>query len=113
MSVEGLWSYEALSNTPEIASGVLVLVAGQVLGGNSENYFVGSYTVMNNRLAAAVKLVSHTGNQRTVFGDMETLRLQIAGDLQARIMELAGYVVDEPQKKILIRCERRVALAER
>jgi hypothetical protein len=113
MSVEGLWSYEALSNTPEIASGVIVFVAGQVLGGNSENYVVGSYTVMNNRLAAAVKLASHAGDQRTVFGNMESFRLQIAGEVQERLIELAGYVVDEPQKKILIRCERRVTLAER
>lgn len=113
MSVEGLWSYEALSNTPEFASGVLVLVAGQVLGGNSENYFVGSYTVMNNRLAVAVKLASHNGHQRAVFGEMESFRLQIAGDLQNQSMELAGYVVDEPEKKILIRCERRAALADR
>lgn len=113
MSVEGLWSYEALSHTPEIASGVIVLVAGQVLGGNSENYVVGSYTVMNSRLAAAVKLASHTGDQRTVFGKMESFRLQIAGEVQDRLMELAGYVVDEPEKKILIRCERRVTLAER
>ena len=113
MSVEGLWSYEALSNTPEIASGVMVLVSGQVLGGNSENYFVGSYTLMNNRLAAAVKLASHTGEQRTVFRKAESLRLQIAGDVQGRLIELAGYVVDEPEKKILIRCERRLALADR
>jgi hypothetical protein len=113
MSVEGLWSYETLSNTPEIASGVIVLIAGQVLGGNSENYFVGSYTVMNNRLAAAVKLASHIGEQQTVFGRMESFRLQIAGDVQDRSMELAGYVVDEPEKKILIRCLRRATLAER
>ncbi|MFZ0254962.1 MAG: GrlR family regulatory protein [Gammaproteobacteria bacterium] len=113
MSVEGLWSYEALSNTPEIASGVIVLVAGQVLGGNSENYFAGSYTLINNRLAAAVKLASHTGDHRTVFGKTDNFRLQIAGEVQNHLMELAGYVVDEPEKKILIRCERRVSLVDR
>lgn len=113
MSVEGLWSYEALSNTPEIACGVMVLVAGQVLGGNSENYFAGSYTVMNNRLAAAVKLAGHTGDRRTVLGKLDSFRLQIAGEVQDHSMELAGYMVDEPEKKILIRCERRVSLADR
>lgn len=113
MSVEGLWSYEALSNTPEIASGVMVLVAGQVLGGNSENYFVGSYTVMNNRLAAAVKLARHGDNQQTLVDKRDRFRLQIAGDVQERLIELAGYVVDEPEKKILIRCQKRATLAER
>lgn len=113
MSVEGLWSYEALSNTPEMASGVLVLVAGQVLGGNGENYFVGSYTVINNRLAAAVKLASHTETQTSVFEKVESFRLQVAGDVQDGLMELAGYVVDEPEKKILVRCQQRIPLAER
>lgn len=113
MLVEGLWSYEALSNTPEMASGVMVLVAGQVFGGNGENYFAGSYTLTNNRLAAAVKLTSHTDDQRSGVDKAQSLRLQLAGDVQARLMELAGYVVDEPEKKLLIRCARRVALSER
>lgn len=113
MSVEGLWSYEALSNMPEMTSGVIVLVAGQVLGGNSDSYFVGSYTVTNNRLAVAVKVTSHTAEQRTVFEKGDRFQLQIAGDVEERLMELVGYVVEDPEKKVLIRCEKRMNLPQR
>ena len=68
MSVDGVWTGEIYGAYGWENSGVYVLEAGRILGGNKRHYSSGSYSISGKSYSADI-LVHYYGPPRVVFGE--------------------------------------------
>ncbi len=73
MSIEGLWTVRFASVAGEIvqreSGGVVTLLAGRILGGDTWAYFLGEYGLNGKQLSMRVDVVVHyTEGGESIFG---------------------------------------------
>lgn len=108
--LEALWSVEFVSNSQGVGAGVAVIENGKVLGGDAQYIYVGECKVENGTAHATVKVTHYFGQPHSVFGTAKQFTLSLSGALAQTTFDMSGYVVENPQQKILIRFTRRAEL---
>ncbi len=108
--IEALWSVQFGSNLNDFGAGCVVLETGRVLGGDSGYYYVGSYKVENDVIAARIKVTHYSGELNSIFGNVREFELQVTGKPERNIFVLNGHVEGHPELKISIRLTRRAEL---
>jgi hypothetical protein len=108
--LEALWSVEFVSNLKMFGAGVVVLETGRVFGGDSAYYYLGTCQVKNDIFKAEIKVIHYAGQAFSIFGPLDKFNLKLSGKIQEPIMELRGFLVENPQMKILIRLTKRADL---
>ena len=108
--LEALWSVEFVSTLGRSGGGVVVFETGRVFGGDGQYYYLGNYKVEGEIASGEAEITHYSGQPLSVFGPMEKFRIKVSGKLQAPIMELTGYLVDNPSIKIVMRLTKRADL---
>lgn len=108
--LEALWTAEFETNMGTFGGGVVVFETGRIFGGDSLYYYLGKAEVKNEIVEAEVEVTNHSGPPRSVFGPLEKFHLKLSGRLQRPVMELKGYLVENPSMGIVVRLTHRAEL---
>lgn len=109
--LEALWSVEFQSSFGMYGNGVVVFETGRIFGGDSAMIYVGNFRVSNGTIDADinVKKYANVPGMSSVVG-FNDFNLKVSGKPDASSMVLAGYVIEDPSRKITIRADRRAEL---
>ena len=120
MSVEGLWTIQfaqseedhgGIQVSEEIhRGGVLVLTGNKIYGGGISFYFVGTYEESDAGISLTINATRYNDIIATSFGSSNEARLIFDGRIDEDEMTLKGNLEDEPDKKMIIKAERRAIL---
>ena len=108
--LEALWSVEFVSSLGLFGGGVVVFETGRVFGGDNNYYYLGNYKVEGETASGEAEITRYGQGVLSVFGPKEKFRIKVSGKLQEPIMELKGYLVDDPRMEIVMRLTKRAAL---
>lgn len=108
--IEGLWSVDFFSNTGDFGAGIVVFETDRVFGGDSQYYYLGTYTVQNHIIKGAVKVTHFANDPYSIFGKDKEFHLNIEGKISDQVFEAQGYRIDNPDLRIGIRFTKRAEL---
>ena len=121
MSAEGLWTIQfaqaeedhgGIQVSEEInRGGTLVLTNNRIYGGGISYYFVGTYEESDAGISLTINATRYNDIVEGAFGPANEARLIFNGTLEGNTMTLNGNMEDEPDKKMIIRAERRAVIA--
>jgi hypothetical protein len=103
---EGLWTVSFQSNFQTVGTGVVVFVRDRLLGGDAFYYYDGNATINVDKLEAVIKVVRFNRAGMAIFGNLDSFSLKVEGELSATSMTLRGYMVEQPNMKITISCQK-------
>ena len=100
---DGLYKVE-FSVPAGSSSGVVVLQGGRLRGGDSVLFYLGSYSVDGDRVAAEVRTQRHAppGRGHSVFG-LDAVKLQLEGSGDGRSAQLRGMAAEAPDVQFAAR----------
>lgn len=110
MSFEGLWTAEVYGPFGWDKHGVLLLEDGRMVGGDNQQYTMGSYKVCGEGIEADLK-VDHYGTPRTIFGEAaQRYMTKMAGRLKDGV--IVGTIArhDRPKYDLQIRLTKQMDL---
>ena len=120
MSAEGLWTIQfaqaeedhgGIQVSEEInRGGTLVLTNNRIYGGGISYYFVGTYEESDAGISLTINATRYNDIVEAAFGPANEARLIFNGTIEGDTMTLNGNMEDEPDKKMIIRAERRAAV---
>lgn len=108
--LEALWSVEFVSNLERFGAGVVIFETGRVYGGDSAYYYIGRVQVKNGAVEADIEVIHYAGQPFSIFGPFNRFNLKLTGKIQEPIMELQGFLIENPVMKILVRLTKRAEL---
>ena len=121
MSAEGLWTIQfaqaeedhgGIQVSEEVnRGGTLVLTSNRIYGGGISYYFVGTYEESDAGISLTINATRYNDIVAGVFGQMDEVRLIFNGTIEGDAMTLHGNMEDEPNKKMIIKAERRATIA--
>ena len=110
MSVEGIWTGEVYGPFGWETRGVFIFDEGRVVGGDNRQYLMGTYSLTDNNLKAALT-IHYYGPPRTVFGEArEEFKTEISGKLEDGVIDGTISRPDRPGFDLQIRLTRRMDL---
>ncbi len=122
MSAEGLWTIQfaqaeedhgGIQVSEEIhRGGILVLTNNRIYGGGISYYFVGTYEESDAGISLTINATRYNEIIAGVFGTANEARLIFTGRMDGDEMTLSGHLEDEPDKRMMIKAERRAAIAQ-
>lgn len=108
---EGLWSLEFFSNVAlPTGSGVVVLHAGRILGGDTRYYYVGEYSIQDKTVSATVTFTHFFGPPDAVVGSGQRFRVTAKGEFDTPTFMVSGRLVEDPGITLDIHLTRRADL---
>ena len=112
MSVEGVWTGEIYGPYGWENSGVYVLEAGRILGGNNRHYSTGRYSLSGDVYRAEVK-VHYYGPPRAIFGEKrEEFSIEVVGTLGEGVIEAEVVRPGKEVFKVSYRLTKRMELPD-
>ena len=108
--LEALWTVEFVSSAEIVGTGVVVLETDRIFGGDASYYYLGSYKVDGRFLTAELEVTHFAGPSLSVFGPAERFNLRLSGAIESPEMELRGSVVENADRRIVMRLHRRAEL---
>ena len=121
MSAEGLWTIQfaqaeedhgGIQVSEEVnRGGVLVLTNSRIYGGGISFYFVGTYEESDAGVSMTINATRYNDIIAGVFGTATEARLIFNGRIDGDEMTLSGHLEDETSKKMIIKAERKAAIA--
>ena len=120
MSAEGLWTIQfaqaeedhgGIQVSEEVnRGGVLVLANNKIYGGGVSFYFVGTYEESDAGISLTINATRYNDIVAGAFGTSNEARLIFNGRIDGDEMMLDGNLEDEPDKRMIIKAERRTEL---
>jgi hypothetical protein len=107
---EGLWTVYVQSNFQTIGSGVAVVIRDRILGGDGFYYYDGNLKVQGNTAEATIRIVRFNQAGMGIFGNLDSYTLRVSGDVSASPIELHGNMVEQPNMKITMKCQKITSL---
>jgi hypothetical protein len=108
--IEALWTLEFVSTEGNIGAGVVIFETNRIFGGDVSYYYLGEYETKNNKITAKVKVTHYFGPPSSVFGELKEFTIYFSGDIEVPVMTAFGYLKENPNQKIVVRCTRRADL---
>lgn len=107
--LQGLWTVEFVSNFGTLGYGVAVFVSNRILGGDNQYFYVGDVSVSAENMSATADIKVTLFNKvfGSIFGDIDTFNLKVSGKIEEPKIELKGYMIENPNLKITIKCSKR------
>ena len=121
MSAEGLWTIQFAQSEEDHGGiqvsedvnrgGVLILTNNRIYGGGVSFYFVGTYEESDAGISLTINATRYNDIVAGAFGTANEARLIFNGRIDGDEMTLSGHLEDEANKKMIIKSERRAAIA--
>lgn len=108
--IEGLWT-AIFSSGPLAGGGVIYLADGEIVGGDAQYFYKGSYSFdsAKNELAATVKVNAFVAGAISIFGfPVTTFELLLTGNINGNQATITGSTSNLPNVKITIRLVKRL-----
>jgi len=94
--MEGFWTVQ-FTGIQGWGAGVVTLVNGQVLGGDSGFMYIGTYTEKGNTMNAKIHVKQHVAGVWNVMGQSE-LELDLDGTLNGNVINVTATIPRTPMK---------------
>jgi hypothetical protein len=107
---EGLWTAIFSSGGPISGGGVVYLADGKLIGGDSQFYYVGTYTfdVNTQHLQAQATVIPFVSGAISIFGiEVPRYELVLSGRLQDSEASISGSVADFPNLRLNVKLVKR------
>ena len=102
MTLESLWTMEFQRADGWLNAGVAVLETGRVFGGDSNFYYLGTFTVSGKRISAKIAVQHYFGGNETAFGDrINRYDIKLTGTLNADLINGTMRRLDNPDLSTL------------
>ena len=117
--LDGIWSIDFGTDLGKYYNmqrgGIVVLKDHQILGGDSNHYYIGSYEVQNEIVQGEIEGNFYVMNLSPIFGGLTfsrepKIRLGFSGKVHNSFLELQGFVIKDPDKKMAIGLTKRAEL---
>ncbi len=108
--LEAQWSVEFVSSQGVQGAGSVVFETGRIYGGDAQYLYNGTCEVKGNVLHADVEVTHFAGQPYSVFGPANQVHLKLAGQVTQPVMDLYGYLLEDPSQSIHVRCTKREPL---
>jgi hypothetical protein len=107
--IEGLWivQYVGLQGS---GGGVIVLMNGKVLGGDTGYTYIGTYTVENNNLMARVRVSNFLPEIPNVLGIKGDFDLELRAPTGEAVIQGAMTLVSQPGAGIAVKMTKKANL---
>ena len=96
---KSLWSVQFQSNSQSFGGGVVILDGNQAVGGDAGYYYIGQCLFNGNSVSATVTITKH-GPGVSIFGNINSFKLILSGNLNGDAINFSGHVDQAPQMKI-------------
>ena len=106
--IDGLWTVQFRADNQNSGMGVLFITQEKFYGGDASYFWTGNFLEENSKIQGEVAVENYSGSPNSVFGLRQKFRIKLEGRVEVPVMELQGYVVEDPRLKIAIRCDKRV-----
>jgi hypothetical protein len=111
--VEGLWTIKFISSLNLWGGGVIVLTKEKrILGGDAGYYYIGSYTVTDNRIEGNADIIRFDPQYISVFGDVSNFRLTFNGILKNNEFLMTAQSPNFPGYSLKIEGNKKMDLKE-
>ncbi len=90
--------------------GVVLLLDGNLYGGDSGYIYTGTYTLEGNALRAQVQVQQVVPGIPSVFGAFGNLTLSLSGNRAGEVVEGSGNPIGNPHVRMGFRLQRRAHL---
>ncbi len=120
MSAKGLWTIQfaqaeedhgGIQISEEVnRGGILVFIDNKIYGGGVSYYFVGTYKEKESGISLTINCTKYNDIVTSFFGPLDEARLIFNGRIEGDLMTLHGNLEDEPNKKMIIKAERKTEL---
>jgi len=120
MSAEGLWTVQFSKSEEEHGGlqveeqinrgGIFILTGNSLYGGGLSFYFVGTYKTAGTGVEITLNATKYNDIVPGPFGAVTEARLIFKGEISGNSMTLRGHVEDEPNKKLVIKAERKTEI---
>jgi hypothetical protein len=104
--MEGFWLAQ-FQTAQDAGAGVVVFFKGEVFGGDSRYYYLGTYEEKNGKVSGKIEVTHFSGPPSSVFGNQKRLRLQVSGIYSGPKMILDGHLTNDPNQTIKIHLTKR------
>ena len=108
--IDGLWTVQYYGPQGN-GAGVVVLLKGQVYGGDNGFFYVGSYDVKGDSFKGKVSIKNFDASIPNVIGVVGDFDLLIEGTIQGDSINGTGALAVAPDAKIVVRLSKRTSLA--
>ena len=109
-SIDGLWTFEAISREGWPVGGAVVLLGGRLLGGGNHYYYVGTYRENGRAFEGEARLFHFQGPAVNAFGDTTPdFHVLLRGRRLSDVITGDAYRPESPQMKRAFRLLWRVA----
>ena len=105
--MEGLWTVEFITNIGGTGSGTVIFENGRIAGGDAGYYYIGTYSIENDRLTGKIKTQRYKDGHTSVFGPLEQGTIKISGKIQGSDITASGSLLSHPDLEITIRGTKR------
>ena len=106
MELNGLWTATFSSGKDDSGAGVVALLNGVILGGNSSYYYTGTYVLDGPSFKGRMTATHFFGDLSKIFGPLRSIRLTIEGTGTEQVILAQGFAPTEPSRRINIRLQR-------
>jgi hypothetical protein len=117
--VEGIWSIafgKVLGKYLNMEKGGIVVLKGQeIFGGDNNHYYVGMYEIKADEIQGEIEVNYYGRNMLQtfkggIFGAERKFRVSFSGKVHIGVLELQGYVIKDPDKKMALGLTKRAEL---
>lgn len=108
--LEALWTVEFITTQGQFGFGVAVFETGRIFGGDDSYYYLGRCDVKQGVLTGEVTVTHYAGAPHSVFGLATQFQIHVTGRVQEPVMDLQGYLVADPNQKMVMRCTKQADL---
>jgi hypothetical protein len=105
--IEGLWTVEFRTSIGGMGFGTIIFEKGRVAGGDSGYYYIGSYTLDQDKLTGEVTIQRYNPTGVSVFGPLERGDVKVSGTIQGSSMTVSGQLIQNPAIEITIKGAKR------
>jgi len=106
--IEGLWTVEFRTSIGGVGFGTVIFEKdGRVAGGDAGYYYMGSYTLDQDKITGEVRVQRHNPREVSVFGPLEHGDLKISGTIQGSSMTVSGQLTQNPGVEITIKATKQ------
>ena len=103
--IEGLWTVEFRA-AMGAGTGVIVVNSKTIMGGDAGYYYAGAYNVENGALHAELDVVRYNRQAVSIFGFSKRHSVVVDGPVNAKQMQLSGYLKSNPSQKFSVICKK-------
>jgi hypothetical protein len=105
VNLDGLWVTEFSSPGGE-GTGIIVFTEGQALGGDTNYYYTGHYSLKGSQLTATLSVTHYHGPLNNVFGHVRSVTLSIEGAVGGDLIMAQGFNTAMPSQRASFRLRR-------